>query len=96
MAQALPGATHLDDILLAASELATNVIRHARTPYTVRVEVLSRRVRLEVSDGSSILPAVEEVVHSQRGLRLVDAVSQNWGIEGNDNGKTIWADFPRA
>lgn len=91
--ETLPQASPLDDIVLAASELATNVIRHAQTSYTVRVELQEGHVRLEVSDGSSIVPAVEDLVDSKRGLRIINAVSQNWGIEGSENGKTVWVDF---
>lgn len=91
--EALTGSTQPDDIVLTASELASNVIRHADTPYTVRLELRENLVRLEISDGSSIIPAVEDLTDSQRGLRIVTATSDKWGIERNDNGKTIWAEF---
>lgn len=86
-------APQLDDIVLTASELAANVIRHAHTPFTVQLKLHENLVRLEISDGSSIVPAVEDLSESQRGLRLVDAASDSWGIEGSHNGKTIWAEF---
>lgn len=91
--EALTGSTQLDDIVLTASELASNVIRHARTVYTVLVEHRQDLVRLEISDGDSIVPAVEDLSDSQRGLQLVDAASDKWGIEGSHTGKTIWAEF---
>lgn len=91
--KALSNLPQLDDIVLTASELATNVIRHAHTPFTVQLELHQNMVRLEITDGSSIVPAVEDLSESQRGLRLVTAASDNWGIEGNHNGKTIWAEF---
>ena len=93
VSEALAGSSHLDDVILTASELASNVIRHAHTPYTVRVEHDEDLIRLEISDGSSIVPAIEDLAASQRGLRVVTATSDNWGIEGTDNGKTIWAEF---
>lgn len=83
----------MDDVVLTASELASNVIRHAHTPYTVRLEQREELIRLEISDGSSIVPAVEDLASSQRGLRVVTATSDDWGIEATDNGKTIWAEF---
>ena len=93
VAEALKGSTQLDDIVLTASELASNVIRHAHTPYTVRLELRADLIRLEISDGSSIVPAVADLSDSQTGLRIVTATSDNWGIEGARNGKTIWAEF---
>lgn len=93
VAQALVGVASVDDIVLVASELATNVVRHAGTPFTVRVMNEGTRVRLEVSDGSSIVPAIEDLKDSQHGLRLVNAFSETWGIEPTDEGKVIWVEF---
>ncbi|HSJ82256.1 MAG TPA: ATP-binding protein [Acidimicrobiia bacterium] len=90
---ALAGEPFLDDILLTASEFATNVIRHARTPFTVRLISADDKVRVEVSDGSSIIPAVEDLSESYRGLRMIDAVSTQWGVDATESGKTVWAEF---
>jgi anti-sigma regulatory factor (Ser/Thr protein kinase) len=90
---ALAGDPLLDDILLTASEFAANVIRHARTRFTVRLISSDDRVRVEVSDGSSIIPAVEDLSESYRGLRMIDAVSTQWGVDATENGKTVWAEF---
>ena len=89
----LAGDPSLDDILLAASEFAANVIRHARTPFTVRLISADDRVRVEVADGSSIVPAVEDLAESSRGLRMIDAVSTQWGVDVTESGKTVWAEF---
>jgi anti-sigma regulatory factor (Ser/Thr protein kinase) len=90
---ALAGASALDDVVLAASEFAANVIRHAQTPFTVRLNTDEERVRLEVSDGSSIIPAVEDLSESYRGLRMIEAISSRWGVEATESGKTVWAEF---
>jgi anti-sigma regulatory factor (Ser/Thr protein kinase) len=90
---ALPGAPALDDIVLTASEFAANVIRHAQTRFTVRLIPADDRVRVEVSDGSSIVPAVEDLSESHRGLRMIDAVATQWGVESTEEGKTVWAEF---
>lgn len=91
--EALTSSPGRDDIVLTASELASNVIRHAGTPFTLRLLVDQDRVRIEVSDGSSIVPAVEDLTDSQRGLRLIDSVARQWGIEPDEGGKTVWAEF---
>lgn len=89
----LNGADVEGDVVLAASELATNVVRHARTPYAIRLSGSDLAVRLEVSDGSSIIPAVDELTSSKRGLRVIEGLSRQWGVELTENGKTIWAEF---
>jgi hypothetical protein len=81
------------DVILVASELSANVIRHARTDFTVAIHVEGEMIRIEVSDGSSVIPAVEDLTDSYRGLRLVESVSDDWGVESTDSGKTVWAEF---
>lgn len=85
--------TKADDVVLAASELATNAVIHAQTPFRVRLSGRNRLVRLEVSDQSSTVPVMEEFGRSQRGLRIVQAIATDWGIQPTPTGKTIWAEF---
>ena len=91
--EAIPFAPRVDDIVLGASELASNVIRYAKTRFTVRLSAVDDMIRLEVSDGSSIIPAIEDLTESFRGLRMLEAVSERWGVEATETGKTIWAEF---
>lgn len=91
----LHDSPRLDDVVLAASELATNVIRHADTEYTVGLDQDDNGVRLEVSDGSSIIPAVEDLTHSKRGLRIIEGISDRWGIDSTDSGKKVWVEFSK-
>ena len=90
--EAVPGAPNLDQIVLVASELASNVIRHATKPFIVRILTHENLIRLEVSDGYSIVPAIETLVE-YRGLRMIESVSQRWGADTTETGKTIWAEF---
>ena len=89
---AVSGAPNLHDIVLVASELASNVIRHATLPFKVRILAEGDVIRLEVSDGYSIVPAIETLVE-YRGLRMIESVSQRWGADTSETGKTIWAEF---
>lgn len=82
-----------DDILLVASELASNVIVHARTDFVVQVTSEAGRIRIEVWNGSSIIPAVKLLRDSGYGLRVVEALSDRWGVESVDTGKAVWAEF---
>ena len=81
------------DLLLAASELVTNAIRHGRAPVQLRLRSTSEGIVLEVHDGSSVLPQRRDAApdaSSGRGLYLVEAVSASWGVRPTGNGKTIW------
>jgi anti-sigma regulatory factor (Ser/Thr protein kinase) len=81
--------------LLVASELATNAVRHARTPYDVRVCV-GQCVSIEVTDtgpGTAVLrPAPDG--DGGRGLHLVSALAMAWGVEHRSGAKTVWAEVP--
>jgi anti-sigma regulatory factor (Ser/Thr protein kinase) len=86
-----------DDVRLVVSELVTNAVMHARTPFTVMVSREDGTVQLAVTDGMAYLP---ELVHGElwsdtrgRGLFMVDAYSQTWGVRATAAGKTVWASF---
>jgi anti-sigma regulatory factor (Ser/Thr protein kinase) len=85
---------------LIASELATNAVLHAGTPFTVTVEYAGVDVTIRVRDGSSQAPVVRSPVRladGGRGLVLVDALSDSWGVsEETDGGKSVWARCPAA
>jgi anti-sigma regulatory factor (Ser/Thr protein kinase) len=87
----------IEDVRLVVSELATNALGHAQTPFTVTLQEDDQVVLLTVHDGSASVP-----VHSTancldadgRGLSIVDLVSRNWGITpGPDGTKSVWAAF---
>jgi anti-sigma regulatory factor (Ser/Thr protein kinase) len=79
--------------VLLVSELATNVVLHARTP--MRISVLSARagVRIEVADDSVAQPVIRiqrSGAPSGRGLVLVDRLARAWGVEAERPGKVVW------
>ena len=87
----------VDDIQMVASELATNAIVHARTPFTVTLGALGDFVRLEVRDGSNMGPSlvVVQTLHmGGRGIAIVHALSRDWGVIASiSGGKSVWAEF---
>jgi anti-sigma regulatory factor (Ser/Thr protein kinase) len=93
VANALPPNAPVEDVVLLASELASNAVRHARTSYTVRLVTDDRVIRLEVSDESRIIPTLEDLADSHRGLRIVDRLSEMWGVQPTEDGKTVWANI---
>ena len=86
---------------LLTSELVTNVIRHARTEFHVSVIVRDDRVRVEVSNTSSIFPAVSDVLMDNqqfedgRGLAILEAVALEWGVDSRPDGKSVWFEVDR-
>ena len=97
VAEALRGAdldALVDDAELAVAELVTNVVIHARTPMVVRVTRAGAGARVEISDGSPVLPSpglLSGTAVSGRGLILVDALSARWGADPEPaGGKTVW------
>lgn len=82
-----------EDIELAASELVTNAIRHAKTPFELSIHVAPQQVRLEVTDASPVIPVPFEAPRRRHGLHIVDALAERWGIQEVDGGKTVWAEF---
>jgi anti-sigma regulatory factor (Ser/Thr protein kinase) len=80
------------------SELATNVVRHARTPFTVMITWDGHTLRAGVSDGSPLAPRRPLASHDDeggRGLFLVDAVATDWGVDPYHDGKTVWFEITR-
>ena len=85
------------DVVLVASELVTNVVRH--TEHGGRVRAWNADpVRLEVHDTSSSPPLVVAMTDTQpggRGLRIIDAICSSWGTTIVPAGKVVWAEFDR-
>ena len=84
-------------LVMAANELATNAVLHARTEFTVRVLIDAHRVRVEVSDGNTRMPQpclTPAEATSGRGLAIVDGTGLQWGAERHARGKTLWIQAP--
>jgi anti-sigma regulatory factor (Ser/Thr protein kinase) len=83
-----------DRAVLAASELAANAVLHARTPFTVTLCVVPGRLRVEFADGSEIVPepplSLDPYSATGRGLKIVAAVTDAWGVEDVPGGKVVW------
>jgi anti-sigma regulatory factor (Ser/Thr protein kinase) len=86
----------VDDVGLVVSELATNAVRHARTPFTVSLTGAKDSVVVGVEDGSAGVPEqLPSRPHALggRGLDIVDQVSGDWGVRAQGSTKSVWARF---
>lgn len=87
----------VDDVLLVASEVVGNAIRHARAIGTDALDVSwsvdGAYLTLSVVDGSADLPLrrrPDASTPTGRGLAIVEALSDAWGVEPTAAGKRVW------
>jgi anti-sigma regulatory factor (Ser/Thr protein kinase) len=88
---------HCNDIAevacLLTSELVTNAVLHARSRVELVVARTDGGVRVEVHDSSprpaSAFPVAVTDTRG-RGLGLVDRLSDDWGVDPLDPGKSVW------
>jgi anti-sigma regulatory factor (Ser/Thr protein kinase) len=79
---------------LVLTELVTNAVLHARTPYDVRVSLDGGHLAIEVRDCNSHLPRQRHYrrdATTGRGLLLVSELCSDWGVREVDDGKVVWA-----
>jgi anti-sigma regulatory factor (Ser/Thr protein kinase) len=86
-----------EHITLIVSELATNAVLHAATPFTVALTLTEQTLTLEVTDRSRLeATAAEEFPAAGephgRGLLIVTRLAPEWGVTTNHipSGKTVW------
>jgi anti-sigma regulatory factor (Ser/Thr protein kinase) len=88
----------VDAAELMACELATNCVRHARTEFELAIDTHDP-IRVEVRDSGGGRPRLRSPTPhepSGRGLRIVEALSAQWGITPSPPGKTVWFTLPRS
>jgi anti-sigma regulatory factor (Ser/Thr protein kinase) len=83
---------------LIISELVTNAVVHGEAPafltvYTDR-EADGGLLFIEVDDAKDTVPQerdADDDAETGRGLQIVDAVAEDWGVETAGLGKRVWA-----
>lgn len=88
----------LDTVLLLTSELVTNAVLYTADEVDLRLVLSSRRLRVEVVDSSGERPvrlrSVDPGATSGRGLLLVEALAERWGVDVHGVGKAVWFELP--
>lgn len=99
----------IDHAALGVTELLTNVHRHAQPDKmcTVEIELLLDRLTVSVHDHDPRIPGadgtsgsgyhadVDEFATSGRGLAIIEAVSESWGVRPHgETGKVVWFTLP--
>ena len=83
---------------LVVNELVTNAARHSEDDLSIAVSAADEVLRVSAADSSHRMPLtdvleVEDTDTSGRGLRLVRAVADRWGVESEGLSKQVWAEF---
>jgi anti-sigma regulatory factor (Ser/Thr protein kinase) len=113
VAESVPSARHfvvdvlrawgLDDLdgdaAIVISELATNALRHAETPFRAVLDRQQQGVRVGVEDAAPD-PLARRSSDSYdlggRGVDIVEALSRRWGWTELPSGKLVWAELVGA
>lgn len=86
-----------DDIVLVASELAANTVRHTRSGadgggFSVEVAHAGEWTRVVVGDQGN--PSSVPHVVGGHGLFVVQGITRDWGTVGDQDARYVWADVP--
>lgn len=95
------------DVVLVASELVGNAVVHtdgtdddhgrSAPPVDVRWDLEDGTVLLQVADASTDVPRTQRpssTASSGRGLAIVAAIADDWGVRRTERGKQVWARVP--
>ncbi|MFJ2647156.1 ATP-binding protein [Streptomyces sp. NPDC087420] len=93
-----------ETLTLITAELTANAVRHGHVPgrdFHLHLTLAGNTLRIEVTDTRtekqppSTPPAPEATSESGRGLLLVAALADNWGVSPRRAapGKTVWAEL---
>jgi len=83
----------VEAVLLVLSELVTNAVIHARTEVEVVVVRRPGVVRVEVVDRAREHVRRRDAADDEqggRGMALIDALTEAWGVEDRPAGKAVW------
>jgi len=84
-----------EECALIVSELVSNAVRHAHTDLILRVEDRKAAIHMEIEDNGPGDPVMKSPPHTElsgRGLKIVDALANDWGVRRTDGpAKIVWA-----
>jgi hypothetical protein len=97
VAALLPECPGRDDMIMVASELAANAVRHTASGrggwFAVEITWYPAYARITVADqGAPVGP--QFTTGPARGLQIVRALSTRTGVVGGTQGRLVWAEVP--
>lgn len=93
------GEDACEDAAFVISELVSTVFDHPHTPCLVRISRGGGRLRIEVEDFNAptvprLLPLDMTRRSRRHGLRVVDGLTESWGMTRRAGGRCVWAVVP--
>jgi hypothetical protein len=87
----------VNEAILVLSELASNAVIHAGSPFTIRVQSHDSLLRIAVRDRCPSLATANGerglLVRAPHGLAVIQALSTQWGVQDTPDGKIVWAEL---
>lgn len=86
----------VNDGTLIVSELATNAVRHAGSPFRITLQRVAAAVRIAIEDvdAATPRPQMEDLQASGgRGVHIVGELARSWGWDPVTTGKIVWAEL---
>jgi anti-sigma regulatory factor (Ser/Thr protein kinase) len=86
----------IDDASLLTSELLTNAVTHGTGFVELRIRLENDRMHVAVHDNADdelpVLPPTDSMSLNGRGIRLVQSIAHDWGIDNDvgSQGKSVW------
>jgi anti-sigma regulatory factor (Ser/Thr protein kinase) len=96
VAVSAPRADLGDDVELVVSELVTNAWQCGARRIQLSLEFPAGVVRVVVEDDGPGTPRKQDATAQDthgRGLTIVAALAQGWGVDPASAGKRVWAEF---
>jgi anti-sigma regulatory factor (Ser/Thr protein kinase) len=84
------------DGMLIASELATNAVRHAGSPFRISLHRGGPAIRIAIEDVDAATPKArnaEPDASGGRGVHIVEELARTWGWDPVTPGKVVWAEL---
>ena len=85
--------------MLVTSEMATNALVHAESPFRISVARSGNAIKLTIQDATSRSPHMRKFDTRSargRGMGIVAALSSSWGCDVGPRGKIVWANLTSA
>jgi anti-sigma regulatory factor (Ser/Thr protein kinase) len=86
----------IEPVMLVANELVANAIVHAHSSPILSLQGAGDDLVLRVADEAGGLDVARRPTPGDdggRGLVLVEALCDRWGVEANEAGKSVWVRF---
>jgi hypothetical protein len=86
----------IDDALLIGTELATNAVLHARSPFRASIRRSDAAITIALHDISAaqpLRPKISPATRHGRGITLVANLSHKWGSDIRPDGKVVWSEL---